>query len=89
MTEEKKKPYFNIAMGYVGQLIMLIAGVRYFLISDDANGLYLIILGSGFIFSYFRAAESKWGLTRKEKNIINGSLIICLIIIAIVTYCFI
>jgi hypothetical protein len=89
MTEEKKKPYFNIAMGYVGVLLIFIAEVRYILIIHDEIGRSLSTLGVLCIYSYFRAAESKWGLTRKETYIFRGSFITGGIIIAFVSFCFI
>lgn len=78
-----KNHYFYIVIGYIGTLLIFIAGLRYILIIDDVTGRGLIMFGLVFILSSLRFMESKF-LTVKERRIVNWSFFSVAAIIAII-----
>ena len=78
-----KNHYFYIVIGYIGTLLIFIAGLRYILIIDDVTGRGLIMFGLVFILSSLRFIESKF-LTVKERRIVNWSFFSVAAIIAII-----
>jgi hypothetical protein len=84
LSEEKKKLYFNMVFGYLGILLLSIAGLRYILITEDDVGLYLITFSVICLQIYFRYVESKLLTTIKEKFIFNSIFIFGIIIIFII-----
>ncbi|MEK5215834.1 MULTISPECIES: hypothetical protein [Psychrobacillus] len=78
-----KNHYFYIVIGYIGTLLIFLAGLRYILIIDDVTGRGLIMFGLVFILSSLRFMESKF-LTVKERRIVNWSFFSVAAIIAII-----
>ncbi|RXI96597.1 hypothetical protein DS745_23130 [Anaerobacillus alkaliphilus] len=70
--DSKKNHYFYIVIGYIGVLLILIAGLRYILIMSDVIGRGLITFGLIFILSTLRFMEYKF-LTVIERRIVNWS----------------
>jgi len=84
----KKNHYFYIVSGYIGTLLIFLAGLRYILIIDDDDdviGRGLIMFGLIFILSSLRFMESKF-LTVKERRIVNWSFFSMAAIITIVGF---
>ena len=83
----KKNHYFYIVSGYIGTLLIFLAGLRYILIIDDDDviGRGLIMFGLIFILSSLRFMESKF-LTVKERRIVNGSFFSVVAIITIIGF---
>lgn len=84
----KKNHYFYIIIGYIGTLLILIAGIRYILITDDVIGNGLIFFGLIFILNSLNFMESKF-LTVKEKRIVNWSFFSLMAIILIIGFTFV
>ena len=84
----KKNHYFYIVIGYIGTLLILIAGLRYILIIDDVIGRGLITFGLIFILSSLRFMESKF-LTVKERRIASWSFFSVMAIIFIIGFTFV
>lgn len=78
-----KNHYFYIVIGYIGTLLIFLAGLRYILIIDDVTGRGLIMFGLVFILSSLRFMESKFLLV-KERRIVNWSFFSVAAIIAII-----
>jgi len=83
LVDSIKNHYFYIVIGYIGTLLIFIAGLRYILIIDDVTGRGLIMFGLVFILSSLRFIESKF-LTVKERRIVNWSFFSVAAIIAII-----
>ncbi|QUG41242.1 hypothetical protein KD050_18485 [Psychrobacillus sp. INOP01] len=83
-----KNHYFYIVIGYLGILLISIAGLRYILIIDDVIGCGLIMFGLIFIVSNLRFTESKL-LTVKERRIVNWSFFCVTAIICIIGFTFV
>ena len=86
--DRKKNPYFYIVSGYIGTLLIFIAGLRYILIIDDVIGRGLIMFGIIFILSSLRFMESKL-LTVKERRIVNWSFYSVVAVISIIGFTFV
>lgn len=84
MTEEKKKQYFYLSIGYIGIFLILIACLRYLLIVNDMIGQSLMLFGLMSIGSFFKYFESQLLSTTKEKRIFKGFFYGSLIIIFII-----
>jgi hypothetical protein len=84
LSEEKKKLYLNMVFGYLGILLMFIAGLRYILIIEDATGRSLMTFSVICLGIYFRYVESQLLTTRKEKLSFKSISIIGIIIIFVV-----
>ncbi|SEQ36222.1 hypothetical protein SAMN05216232_2168 [Virgibacillus subterraneus] len=84
MTEEKKKQYFYMNIGYIGGLFILISQLRYLLVSEDSLGQFLALIGILCLGSFIRYVESKLFPKTKEKRIIKAIYLCMLIIIAII-----
>lgn len=84
----KKNHYFYIIIGYIGTLLILIAGIRHILITDDVIGNGLIFFGLIFILNSFNFIESKF-LTVKERRIVNWSFFSLMAIILMIGFTFI
>lgn len=80
----KKNHYFYIIIGYIGALLILIAGIRYILIIDDIIGRALITFGIILILSSLRFMESKF-LTVKEKRIVNWAFASMVVVILLIS----
>jgi len=87
-VDRKKNPYFYIVSGYIGTLLIFIAGLRYILIIDDVIGRGLIMFGIIFILSSLRFMESKL-LTVKERRIVNWSFYSVVAVISIIGFTFV
>jgi hypothetical protein len=83
----KKNHYFYIVIGYIGALLILIAGLRYILITDDVIGRGLIMFGLIFILNSLSFMESKF-LTVKERRIAIWSFFSVMAIILIIGFTF-
>jgi hypothetical protein len=88
MSEDKKKQYFYMTIGYSGLLLIAIAGLRYFMVFHDSIGQALTFFGYICLVSYFRYVDNKWFATLKEKLIFRGAFIVALIFIALFLYLF-
>lgn len=86
--DKKKNYYFYIVIGYIGTLLILIAGLRYILIIEDIIGRGLIMFGLIFILSSLRFMESKF-LTVKERRIVNWSFFSVTAIVCIIGFTFV
>ncbi|MFF2754455.1 hypothetical protein ACFVR1_12010 [Psychrobacillus sp. NPDC058041] len=84
----KKNHYIYIIIGYIGTLLILIAGIRYILITDDVIGNGLIFFGLIFILNSLNFMESKF-LTVKERRIVNWSFFSLMAIILIIGFTFV
>ncbi|WP_100333595.1 hypothetical protein [Bacillus alkalisoli] len=84
MSEEKKKLYLNLLIGYLGILLIFIAGVRYILITEDIVGRSLMLLSVICLGTCFRYVESQLLSTRKEKLIIQSIYIIGILIVFVI-----
>jgi hypothetical protein len=88
MSEDKKKQYFYMTIGYSGLLLIVIAGLRYIMIFHDSIGQALTFFGYLCLVSYFRYLDNKRLATLKEKLIFRGTFIVALIIISLFLYLF-
>lgn len=84
MSEEKKKLYLNMVFGYLGILLLFIAGVRYILITEDVVGRSLMTFSVMCLGIFFRYIESQLLSTRKEKLIFNSIFYIGIIIVLVI-----
>ncbi|SDO07856.1 hypothetical protein SAMN05518871_1103 [Psychrobacillus sp. OK028] len=84
----KKNHYFNIIIGYIGTLLILIAGIRHILITDDVIGNGLIFFGLIFFQNSLYYMESKF-LSEKERRIVNWSFFSLMTIILIIGFTFV
>lgn len=84
----KNNHYFYIIIGYIGTLLILIAGLRHILITDDVIGNGLIFFGLIFILNSLNFMESKF-LTVKERRIVYWSFFSLMAIILIIGFTFV
>ncbi len=89
MSEEKKRLYLSMVFGYLGILLLLIAGLRYILIIDDVAGRSLMTFSVICLGIYFRYVESKMLSSTKEKLVFKSISIIGIIIVFVVGLFFI
>lgn len=82
--EGKKNHYFYIIIGYIGALLIFLAGIRYIFIIDDIIGRSLITFGIILILSSLRFMESKF-LTVKEKRIVNWAFVCMVVVILLIS----
>lgn len=84
MSDEKKKLYLNMLFGYLGLLLLLLAGLRYILITEDATGRALMTFSVMCLGIYFRYVESKLLTNRKEKFVFKSASISVVIILLVI-----
>ena len=84
MTEEKKRQYFYMGIGYIGFLLIFVAGLRYILLLNDGIAQGLLVLAVICLGRYFNYVESKLLSTTKEKRIFKLLFLGMVIIIGII-----
>ncbi|WP_117149122.1 hypothetical protein [Paraliobacillus zengyii] len=86
MTEEEKKLYFYLTIGYTGGIFLLVSQLRYLLVSEDSLGQFLALIGILCFGSYFSYVESKLLTKTKKLRNIKGIYLGIIIIIVIIDF---
>ena len=83
MTEEKKKHFFYLSIGYLGTFLIVVAYLRYIFL-EDTFGELTTFIGLMCFLSFLRFTEPLILTTKKEKRIFRVILQTVLIITLVV-----
>lgn len=71
MSEEIKKQYFYLSIGYIGYCLIIISLLRYLLVTDELGGIYVAIVGFICFGSFLRYVESEFLAQTKVHKILK------------------
>ncbi len=65
LKEDKRILYFNMVLGTIGTILIILAAIRYLIKENDNTGYALIIFGFILTIGYINYLENKAGISKK------------------------